>query len=106
MGNSVSKWLVGDRHVASLVLVSGDFPWLHGRMEPGPDFALVAGYFGPGPAEGRWLADEALAAAGHPPSTWLLIDEDDDEPCYLHTLVLREADTVSWRFGLDPLDLD
>ncbi|MCX4472439.1 hypothetical protein OOK41_19360 [Micromonospora sp. NBC_01655] len=101
-----SRWLVGGLHVATLVWVGGDFPWVHGRFEPGPGWAAVEGFLPSDGGGARWLDDDALAAAGHPPETWLLVDEDDEEPCFLHALVRRGEDDVSWRFGGSPLELD
>ncbi|MFG2040040.1 hypothetical protein [Dactylosporangium sp. NPDC048998] len=102
------RWMLGDLHVATLVWEDGDFPWAYGRIEPSPAFAGIERCFVPSASGDRWLDDEALAGAGHPPSSSRLVGEDDADAdaVYLHTLVLRDRGAASWRCGPEPLDLD
>lgn len=96
--------MIGPHHVGTLTQLSDDFPWAHGTFEPGPAFAAFAGYFAAQGDGRRWLSDDDLAAAGHQPETWQLVAESgtDDEPWFVHALVLSGENDASWRMGTEP----
>lgn len=105
--------MIDGAHVATLVATGGDFPWVYGTVEPGPDFDRcplneeVEGY--EPDRDERWLDHDALAEAGHPPHSLLLVaagDADDNGKTYLHAVVLRSENVASWRLGPHPIELD
>lgn len=91
---------VGGRHVATLTVVGGDFPWARGTYVAGPDEALLSSFLADRPDGRRELDLDRLAAAGHGPETVML-----DAETYLHALVVALDGAASWRIGVDPLEL-
>lgn len=84
-----------------------DFPWAKGSFEPIDGFEAFERFFKRNPqphnASGRWLQDEQLAAEGIGADKLLLIGEDEDEPSFIHALVLHDDGRAAWRFGDEPL---
>ena len=88
---------VDGHHVATLVMLGGDFPWAHGTYTPGPHAAVVAAAFVDLPDGRRELDVDRVTAAGLGPPVL-------DDATYLHTLVVRDDGSAAWRSGFDPLD--
>lgn len=106
MNDSGHRLTIAGQHVATLTWSDeSDFPWARGPLEPAAGWPLLEPFLITTAHGSRRLDDNALAAE-HPPHTWRLESGSDEEPFYLHTLVLNTDTAAAWRCGLDPLDAD
>lgn len=102
-------YIDGKRVCALRVGPQSDFPWFVGSFEPLEHFHEYEKFFHAGSGQehlpDRWLREDLLKACGVDAGDLIVEDEGytDEEPTFLHALVIRDDGHARWRIGPEPI---